>query len=248
MVLRVVVGIGDQHIVLAAEMLEHVEHRLGVAAGGGEVAQACLVGARFFGAAVGQRAAVRGLGRARCDGDAGAGGSCDHGGGGAEHADGGDAAGAAQVLVAANLVAAGDVAEFVRDDRADLVHAAEFGQEPGVYEDVLAAGDEGIRLGIGDDVEPDGGGVHPGRTEERVCDALERRLDLGVADQAQRRGRHASEGQNGRRDRSQHPHPAASPCRLPLEPRVSGLAVASRSPGDARVVIGLAGGEATSHP
>ena len=54
-VLRVGVGIGAEHLVLAAEMVEDLEHRVGVAAGGGEVAQAGLVGARLLGAAVGEQ-------------------------------------------------------------------------------------------------------------------------------------------------------------------------------------------------
>ena len=50
-----------------------------------------------------------------------------------------------QRLVAPGQVAAGDVAELVGDHRAQLVERVELGQEPGVDEDVLPAGDEGVR-------------------------------------------------------------------------------------------------------
>ena len=65
----------------------------------------------------------------------------------------GDAARARAAPGRGGRVAAGDVAELVGDHRAQLVDAVELGQQAGVDEDVLPAGDEGVRLAVVDDVE-----------------------------------------------------------------------------------------------
>ena len=155
MVLRVGVGVAAGQRLLAAEVGEHVEHRVGIGAGGGEEAEAHLVGGRLFSPAVGEGAPLRGLAGGRADGDRGLGRAADDGGRGAEHADRGDALGAREGLVAAALVAAGEMADLVGEDGPHLVERVELGQEAGVDEDVLAAGDEGVRLAILDDVDVD---------------------------------------------------------------------------------------------
>ena len=113
---------------------EHVEHRLRVAAGRGQVAQAGLVGARLLGAAVRQRAALRRLARAGGDGDARLRAAADRRRRGPEHADDRDAARALQLQAAPGDVPAGDVAGLVGDDRPELVDGLELGQHAGVQE------------------------------------------------------------------------------------------------------------------
>ena len=201
MVLGVGIDVEAQHRVLAPEVVQHVDHRVRITARSGEVAQARLVGARLLGAAVAERVAARRRAGAGGDGDAGPGRAADRRRSGAEHSDGGDAARALEHLVAAGLVAAGDVAELVGDHRADLVDRVELGQEAGMDEDVLAAGDEGVGVAVLDDVDADARRVEAGGAEERPGGALQRVLDLGVADQRQRRGRPGGEQQGQKRGR-----------------------------------------------
>ena len=47
------------------------------------------------------------------------------------------------------------MADLVGEDRPHLIERVELGQEAGMDEDVLPAGDEGVRLAILDDVDVD---------------------------------------------------------------------------------------------
>ena len=183
---------GGEKRVLAAEMVEHVEHRLRVAARRREIAQARLVRARLVAAAVGERAPVRHLRGSGGDGEARLRRAARRGRKHPEHPDGGDPPPALQRLAAPGLVPAGEWPSSWAITAAQLVDGSGLGHHPGVDEDVLPAGDEGVRLPVVDDVDPHRSRVHPGGAEERVGDAPERVLDLGVADQRQRRRRPAA--------------------------------------------------------
>ena len=126
-----------------------------------------------------------------------------------------------QRLVAAGQVPAGDVAELVGDHRPELVDRAELGHQPGVDEDVLPAGHEGVRLAVVDDVDLDRGRVDPGGAEERVRDPPQRVLDLGVADQPPRRRR------SGRERHRHRQHARQEPQRRLLRPMAQARAAAA---------------------
>ena len=126
-----------------------------------------------------------------------------------------------QRLVAPRQVPAGDMAELVGDHRAELVDRAELGHQPGVDEDVLPAGHEGVRLAVVDDVDLHRGRIDPGGAEERVGDPPERVLDLGVADQAPRRRL------SGRERHRHRQHARQEPQRRLLRPMAQARAAAA---------------------
>ena len=67
--------------------------------------------------------------------------------------------------------------------------------QPGVDEQVLAAGHERVQLVVAQDVDVDRFGVEPCRREDRIGDLADRGLDLGVADHRRRRGRQRGQSQ-----------------------------------------------------
>ena len=73
--------------------------------------------------------------------------------------------------------------------------------QPGVDEQILAAGDEGVQLGVVDEVDVDRFRVEPGCREDRVGDLANHGLGLGVTDQRGGVGRGRRQGQ-AERDRS----------------------------------------------
>jgi hypothetical protein len=87
--------------------------------------------------------------------------------------------------------------------------------QPGVQEQVHAAGDEGVELIVVDDVDPHLVGAEASRLEDRGAVGAQDRLDLGVADQADaaRLDRRDLEDHPGRQGQDQpqashgcHPH------------------------------------------
>ena len=86
-------------------------------------------------------------------------------------------------------VAAGDVAELVRDHALHLVGIVGRGDQAGMDVDDLAAGDEGVDLAVVDQDDLDVLGLKPGRLDQRPRDVAQQRLGLGVAQDRLGRGR-----------------------------------------------------------
>ncbi len=196
--------------VLPAEKLEHLKNRGRIAARGGHVAKAGLVGACLLGAAVGEQRAFGRLSGAGGDGEAGRGVAAHCRRSGADHADQRHAARALHRLIAAGRMAAGDASRFMGDHGAQLVDRLEPGEKSGVEEDVLPARHEGVQIAVIDDVDVHRGRAETGGAEDRVGDLLQRALDLGVADEALGRGRRHGDGEH---EPAQHeyPQPQRSP-------------------------------------
>ena len=93
---------------------------------------------------------------------------------------------------AGNGVAAGDVTRLVRDDALDLARRFRSDQQASVQVDILAIRDEGVEAGIIDDVKPDILRIEAGDFKDRIGPFAQRRLDLGIPDQALRRRAHRS--------------------------------------------------------
>jgi hypothetical protein len=75
----------------------------------------------------------------------------------------------------------------VRDDADQLVGILGLNDQAGVDEHVLAAGREGVDVVVLDDEDLDALGVQARGGEDRITVGVQRRLDLGVADELDRR-------------------------------------------------------------
>ncbi len=78
-------------------------------------------------------------------------------------------------------VAAGDMAELVRDHALQLVHILGRGEQARVDVDDLPAGDEGVDLPVADQHDPDILGLKPGRDDQRPGDFAQEGLGFGIA-------------------------------------------------------------------
>ena len=156
--------------VLVLQDLEERDQTLGRAAGIGEIGHGGLVRGLLLGPGEGQDAALRHGGTTGDDGGphlrrtGDGGGRPQHGTQETLHRGplaGGD--GAAQM-------AARYVAGLVRDHARQLVRVLGPGQQPGVEEQVLAAGDEGVEGVVAQNDDVDGVRLEPGGAEDRVGD------------------------------------------------------------------------------
>ena len=84
-------------------------------------------------------------------------------------------------------MAAGDVAELVRDHALELVDIVGRLEQARLDVDRLAGRDEGVDLGIVEKHDLDAVRVEPRRLDQRPRDVLEQRLGLGVAEDLQAR-------------------------------------------------------------
>ena len=109
-------------------------------------------------------------------------------------------------------MAAGDVAELVRDHALHLVGIVGRGDQARMDVDDLAAGDEGVDLGIADQHDLDVLRLQPGRLDQRPRHVAEQRLGLGVAQDRLRR-RRLDAGDEAEREQHQQPRAARSPAR-----------------------------------
>ena len=110
-------------------------------------------------------------------------------------------------------VPAGDVAGLVGDHPGELVGTVGLQDQAGVDEQVLPARHERVQHRVVDDVDVDRFRIEPGGGEDRVGDAADRGLDLGIADQAHgvRRRRPDEQARRGHRAPATPPAPQGSP-------------------------------------
>ena len=92
----------------------------------------------------------------------------------------------AQRLLDARQMPAGDMAGLMGDHAHELVRALGANQEPGIDEDVHAAGDEGVYIVDAQQIDMHGLGIEAGRGEDRIGEFADRGLDLGIADDGRR--------------------------------------------------------------
>jgi hypothetical protein len=115
---------------------------------------------------------------------------------------------------------AGNMARLVRQHAYELVRPLGAHQQPGIDEDPLAAGDEGVERAVLDDHDLDRLRVQAGDPPDRRDERADGALDLGIADQAEpltllrrrgtkRRQRHERQADEGD-DASGHRKHAAS--------------------------------------
>ena len=109
-------------------------------------------------------------------------------------------------------MAAGDVAELVRDHALDLVGIVGGGDQARMQIDDLAAGDEGVDLLIVDEDDAHVLGLKPGRLDQRPRHLAQQHLGLGVAQDRLRRRRlgqrREAQGDQHRQPDQEGPAPA----------------------------------------
>ena len=116
--------------------------------------------------------------------------------------------GGAGAFADADGVAAGDVAKLVGDDALQLVGVVGRDEQAGVDIDDLAAGDEGVDLGIVEQDDLDVVRVEAGGLDQRRGDIAEQQFGLAVAQDLLRGGRLGS-GERQRERTSAGPDQAA---------------------------------------
>jgi len=83
----------------------------------------------------------------------------------------------------AREVSARDMAGLVGDYALELVRVLSFDDDPGMQEDVLPAGNEGVQAGIGNDVDIDIGRFEAGSLDEGIGIIAQQMLDFRIPDQ-----------------------------------------------------------------
>ena len=137
-------------------------------------------------------------------------------------------------------MAAGDVPGLVRDHADQLVRRFRSQNQPGVHEDRLATGDEGVELIVLDQVDADIVRLEPGGAKDRGGHRADVVLDFGVADRAagaKRRVRRSQEAQRGAdgkpaqqtRERRCFHCPPPCPTRCRTNPAARYPAIAARA-------------------
>ena len=83
----------------------------------------------------------------------------------------------------ARQMPAGDMAGLMGENADHLIRRLGLGQKPGMDEDALAAGDEGVDARIVDQIDVHRAGIETGRLEDRLGIEPHQAFDLGVADE-----------------------------------------------------------------
>ncbi len=177
----------QQHF-LAAQLFQDFHHAAAGLADLIEVFHAGLIGRLFLVAVILQQHAARHFRPAHHDAHTGLALAGRGDGDGAQHhrQDLRDAC-TAQLVLQARQMAAGDMAGFVRDHPHDLVGVVGAHQQPGIQEQVLPAGDEGVDIVAIDDEDADIVRLQPCRREQWrriVADGI---FDFRIANQAHAR-------------------------------------------------------------
>ncbi len=205
------------------DLLEEGQGALAADPGLGEETGTGLIGRGFLGAAVGEQFAHRRLLAGGEDAGAGFARAGSHRRRAEQQRQDGDAGGDLIALADADDVAAGDVAELVRDHALDLVDIVGRSDRAGMDVDDLAAGDERVRGVVLDHHDLDIARAEPGRLDDRPGHVAEQGLGLGIAQDRlrQRRPAHDREAEH-----EQHQQPggerAAAPdaCSVTLSHRL----------------------------
>ena len=89
-----------------------------------------------------------------------------------------------EFLAPLHEMAARHMADFVGDNAHELARRIHRGDEAGMEEHLLAAGDEGVEIAVVDEMDLDRGRVDAGRAQQRVRIFAQHRFGFGIADDA----------------------------------------------------------------
>src|SRR6266849_6647077 len=207
--------------ILILENAEELEQALRRLSGGVEEAEPGLVGLRLL---LDRILQVRALHDGRAAGDHAARALTAgrrRGGAGEHHGDDSLDRCIAQRLLGTRQMAAGDMAGLVGGDADDLIWTLAADQQPGMEEEVLSAGDEGVQSRIIHEVDADHRRVEAGHCENWRHELPNGSFDLGVANETDRLlGRCLARRRQGE-DRQSTKGPAKNVGNQQARPRMS---------------------------
>ena len=176
-----VLGVDREAIFLVLQLAEEFQEALPAGAGVVEIFDRGLVGRGLLRAGEGEKLAERCLLAGHQHREARFGGSRRDGERSKHEGREGEPAGVARAVLDADRVAAGDVAELVRDHPLNLIDVVRRLDQPAVQIDRLAGCDEGVNLRVVEQDDVDILRIEPRRHDHRAGNFAEQRLGLAVA-------------------------------------------------------------------